>query len=58
VKVICREDTPVPHGIKSAVRWILWKMIRSGLRFYIAAETGAAEGECIFSQNFLVIAVK
>jgi 2-polyprenyl-3-methyl-5-hydroxy-6-metoxy-1,4-benzoquinol methylase len=58
VKVVCREDKPVPHGIKSAVRWILWKMIRSGLRFYMAAETGAAESECIFSQNFLVIAVK
>jgi len=58
VKVVCREDKPVPHGIKSAVRWILWKMIRSGLRFYIAVETGAAESECIISQNFLVIAVK
>ena len=58
VKVVCREDKPIPHGLKSAVRWILWKMIRSGLRFYIAAETGAAESECIFSQNFLVVAVK
>jgi hypothetical protein len=58
VKVVCREHKPVPHGIKSAVRWMLWKMIRSGLRFNIGAETGAAESECIFSQNFLVIAVK
>ncbi len=55
-EIVCQEDTPVPHGLKSAVRWILWKIIRSGLRFYVAAETG--ERDSIFSQNFLTVAVK
>ncbi len=57
-EVICREDTPVPHGLKSAIRWILWKGIRGLSRLYLAAETGAGERECIFSQNFLTVAVK
>jgi len=57
-EVICREDTPIPHGLKSGVRWMLWKMIRSGLRLYLAAETGEAESDVIFTQNFLTIAVK
>ena len=56
--VTCHEDTPIPHGLKSAVRWVLWKVIRCALRLYLAAETGASEKECIFSQNFLTVAVK
>ena len=56
--VTCHEDTPIPHGLKSAVRWLLWKAIRGGLRLYLAAETGAGEKTCIFSQNFLTISVK
>lgn len=56
--VTCHEDTPIPHGLKSAVRWLLWKAIRGGLRLYLAAETGAGEKACIFSQNFLTVAVK
>lgn len=57
-KVVCREDTPVPHGLKSAVRWVLWKIIRSGLRLYLAVETGAGERDCALTQNFLTVAVK
>ena len=56
--VSCFEDTPIVHGLKSLVRWILWKMIRGGLRLYLAAETGAGERDCIFTQNFLTVAVK
>lgn len=57
-RVICQEDTPVPHGLKSLARYILWKMIRGGLRLYIAAETGALGRDFVFSQNFLVVAAK
>ena len=57
-EVICQEDTPIPHGIKSGIRWVLWKFIRAGLRFYLAVETGAGEAESIFSQNFLAVAAK
>lgn len=56
--VTCHEDTPIPHGLKSAVRWVLWKVIRGALRLYLAAETGAGEKACIFSQNFLTVASK
>lgn len=57
-KVQCFEDTPIPHGLKSAVRWGLWKIIRSGLRLYLAVETGDTAGNAIFSQNFLAVAEK
>ncbi len=56
--VICYEDTPIPHGIKSAVRWLLWKAIRGMLRLYLAVETGPREKACIFSQNFLTVSSK
>lgn len=57
-EVANEEDAPVPHGAKSAVRWLLWKLIRAGLRFYMAVETGAGERGGIFTQNFLTVAVK
>ena len=57
-KVVCREDTPIPHGLKSTIRWILWKLIRGILLVYLAAETGGTERDCIFTQNFLTVAVK
>ena len=55
--VTCYEDAPIPHGVKSTVRWILWKIFRGGLRVFIAAETGLLE-DCIFSQSLLAVAVK
>jgi hypothetical protein len=57
-KVQCFEDAPIPHGLKSAIRWGLWKLIRSGLRVYLAAETGETAVDAIFSQNFLIVAEK
>jgi cyclopropane fatty-acyl-phospholipid synthase-like methyltransferase len=56
--VFCQEDTPAVHGFKSAIRWVLWKFIRGTMRVYMAIETGAGERACIFSQNFLTVAVK
>ncbi len=55
--VTCYEDSPIPHGIKSTVRLILWKIFRGGLKVFIAAETGSLD-DCIFSQNLLAVAVK
>ncbi len=52
------EDKPVVHGFKSLVRRCLWEVFRFFLRLYLAAETGAGEKECIFSQNFLTVAEK
>lgn len=56
--VACEEDVPVPHGPTSFLRFVLWKLIRSCMRFYIAVETGSTGRECIFSQNFLTVATK
>lgn len=57
-EVWCHEDSPVPHGIKSAIRAMLWKGIRAMLRFCIAVETGDMSSDRIFSQNFYAIANK
>jgi hypothetical protein len=56
-RVHCFEDAPIPHGLKSSVRWVLWKMIRSFLRLYVAAEMGNTS-DLVFSQCFLVVAFK
>jgi SAM-dependent methyltransferase len=52
------EDEPIPHGVKSTIRWFLWKIIRNILVLYLAIETGNLEKNAIFSQNFLTIAYK
>ncbi len=57
-RVECFEDRPIPHGAKSAVRWVLWHFFRAILRLYRAVETGDIDGDVIFSQNFLAVAVK
>lgn len=57
-RVRCYEDAPIPHGVKSALRWLFWKIIRLGLRFYLAVETGELGRDAIFSQNFLAVAIK
>jgi len=57
-QISCYEDQPVPHGLKSGVRWLLWKVIRGLLRSYIAVETGATDSGMIFSQNLFCIATK
>ncbi len=56
--VHCYEDAPIPHGVKSALRWVLWKAIRGVLRAYLVIETGAGRKECILTQNFLTVAIK
>jgi SAM-dependent methyltransferase len=54
----CYEDKPIPHGAKSAVRWMFWKAIRSFLSFYLVVETGDIGSDAIFSQNFLAVSFK
>ena len=56
--VHCYEDTPVPHGARSALRWLLWKGLRGGLRLALAAETGESGHQAIFSQCLLAIGEK
>ena len=47
---------PVPKGIKSTVRFLLWKMIEIFLRFYMLVETGSGRG--IYTQNIIAVARK
>jgi len=47
---------PVPKGIKSAIRFMLWKVIEMMLRFYMLVETGSSEG--IYTQNIICVAKK
>lgn len=55
-EVGCWEDIPIPHGLKSFIRWLLWKLFRVSLQLYLAAETG--ERGTILTQTFLVSANK
>lgn len=57
-KVSCFEDQPIPHGVKSTIRWALWKVFRNLLRLYVAAETGDSGRDAVFSQNLLCVAFK
>jgi SAM-dependent methyltransferase len=57
-RVDCFEDGPVAHGVASAVRWLLWRGIRVGLRLWLAIETGDCGREAIFTQNLFAIAEK
>ena len=52
------EDAPIPHGLKSAVRLLLWQGVRAALRFYLLVEAGESGQQAIFSENFLTVAEK
>jgi SAM-dependent methyltransferase len=57
-EVNCFEDQPIPHGIKSWGRFVLWKAIRGVSRLVLAAETGDTGRTAIFSQCLLAVAIK
>ncbi|WP_295452152.1 class I SAM-dependent methyltransferase [uncultured Thiodictyon sp.] len=54
--VDCFEDRPVAHGVKSAVRAVLWGFLRLGWLCYIAIECGVFDRGAIFSQNLTAVA--
>jgi len=55
-RVQCYPTGPVPHGLVSKVRYILWKMMVWRLKFWKMVETGNPSG--IFTQNIISVAVK
>src|SRR5439155_16098639 len=57
-QIHCYEDEPVIHGLKSFLRWLTWKVVRSVLRTCCLAEFGITGRVCIFSQNLLAVAKK
>ncbi|MGC9994008.1 MAG: class I SAM-dependent methyltransferase [Terriglobia bacterium] len=50
---------PVVHGVKSAVRFVLWKLIEAGLSFIQLVEQGPTNDLCrIFTANIFAVADK
>lgn len=54
----CFEDAPVPHGLKSMIRNLLWNVVRTGICFVNGIETGAFNLSGVYSRNFLAITYK
>lgn len=52
------ESGPVAASFKGAVRVILWRTIRLGLRLWLAAETGDTGRNAIFTRNLFAVAYK
>ncbi len=57
-RIECHESGPVPAGLKSAVRWLLWRGIHLLLRLWNAAETGDTGRDAIYTRNLLAIAYR
>jgi len=47
---------PVVHGVKSFVRYCLWRFVEGILKFYRLIETGSPHG--VFTQSIIVVANK
>ncbi|MCB9307756.1 MAG: class I SAM-dependent methyltransferase [Lewinellaceae bacterium] len=54
--VRCQPTGPVPKGLKSGMRWILWQLVVLNIRLLKMIETGSGSG--IFTQNLIAIATK
>jgi 2-polyprenyl-3-methyl-5-hydroxy-6-metoxy-1,4-benzoquinol methylase len=52
------EVAPVPRGLKSTIRSILWQVVRAALMFRHAIEAGTFLDNSIFTRNIFVIAQK
>jgi SAM-dependent methyltransferase len=51
------ETGPIPHGVISSIRWILWKVISGMLKYYRLVEGGSAQ-KWIFTTEFIMVADK
>ncbi|MFH1645173.1 MAG: class I SAM-dependent methyltransferase [Candidatus Omnitrophota bacterium] len=54
--VLCYRTGPVVYGLKSAVRFVLWRFIELFLKAYLLIESGTCEG--VFTQNIICKARK
>ncbi len=55
-KIEFQETKPIPHGLVSFFRLILWKVVRNFIKVYILIETG--ERSDILTQNIIAVAFK
>jgi len=51
------EDPPAIRGLKSAVRGLLWRVVRAVMRFALVVETGMPEYR-VLTMNLIAVAVK
>lgn len=51
------DPAPVPHGLKSAIRWALWRVIRPVIKVALIVETGMLRGHYV-SQTVIMRAVR
>lgn len=57
-EVFVHEDDPVPHGAISAIRWLLWKVVRMPIRLVHMIETGDRGCGLVLTQNLLAVLVR
>jgi cyclopropane fatty-acyl-phospholipid synthase-like methyltransferase len=55
-KIKVYPQRPVIHGLKSLIRYTLWRFFELLMKFYLLVETGSSKG--IFTQNIIVEAKK
>jgi len=55
-KVRCYPMGPVPHGLKSSIRFLLWNVIQIMIKFYMLVETGRSNG--IYTQTIIAVGYK
>ncbi len=48
-----RECSPVPHGLVSGIRWLLWQGIRLAVRTYFMIETADSKGG-VYTMDMMV----
>ena len=56
--VSVHEDRPVPHGLLSSIRAMLWSLLTANYRLLRMAETGCRWSHSILSQNLLAVMEK
>lgn len=54
-EVSVHEDDPVPHGVTSAFRWLLWKIVRMPIRLVHMIETGDRGCGLVLTQNLFAV---
>ena len=52
------EQAPIVHGLKSLVRWLVWKIMSVCIKAYISVETGRQLTKIRVSQNIICKFVK
>ena len=59
VSINVRELEPVPWGysLASGVRWVIWQVIRAGLKLWNLAETGTTSPD-VLTRNFIITGVR